>query len=575
MPDPTEILQQRFRDALAVAYGEQYADVDPLIRPAQNPKFGDYQANVAMSLAKRLKASPREVAAAILEKLDLDGVCEPPEIAGPGFINLRLTADYLADQAAALQADERLGVRPAETPQQVVVDYSGPNVAKEMHVGHLRSTVIGDALVRTLAFLGHRVTRQNHLGDWGTQFGMLIEHMVDQGVRPGERYEVADLNRLYQQAKQKFDADPAFADRARQRVVLLQQGDDATLALWKQLVAESERHFEEVYRRLGVRLQPEDSRGESTYNDQLSPVADDLLQADLAKVSEGALCVFVPGYESPLMVRKADGGYGYDATDLAALRHRITELEADRLIYVTDFRQKEHFAKVFHTAEQAGWLRHAVAEHVTFGAILGEDGRPFRTRAGEVVKLIDLLDEARERAMAIVRAKNPDLDPAEQKRVAEVVGIGAIKYADLASDRTRDYVFSWDRMLAMDGNTAPYLQYAYARIRSIFRKAGLDGPPLVPASRMTIEHPAEKALILKLLQLGPTVRRVSETLMPHHLCNYLYDLATGFSAFYENCRVVDADSEPVRDSRLVLCDLTARTLQRGLELLGIEVLERM
>ncbi len=575
MADTLELLRERFARAIAAAYGEDFAGTDPILRPAQKPEFGDYQANVAMALAKQVKAKPRDVAAKIIESLDVADVCESPEIAGPGFINLRLTPDFLADQAINLADDDQLGVKDSDTPRHVVVDYSGPNVAKEMHVGHIRSTCIGDSIVRVLEFLGDRVTRQNHLGDWGTQFGMLIEHMADVGAREGEAFHVGDLNALYQQAKSKFDEDADFAERARRRVVALQSGDESTLALWRQLVDESERHFEQVYARLNVRLTAEDVRGESFYNDGLAATAEELERKGVARDSEGALCVFVEKYESPVMVRKSDGGFGYDATDLAAIRFRVGELRADRLIYVTDARQREHFDKVFDAARRAGWAEDVRLDHVPFGTILGQDGKPFKTRAGDVVKLADLLDEAVERAGAIVAEKNPDLSEQERAEVARVVGIGAIKYFDLSSDRVKDYVFDWDRMLAMDGNTAPYLQYAYTRIRSIFRKGGEQGGAASKADEIEWSHPAERALLLKVMQLGGVLRGVADALEPHRLCTYLYELATAFSGFYETCPVLKADTDARRATRLLLCDLTARTLKRGLDLLGIETLERM
>ncbi len=572
MTDPQTTLAQRFGRAIVSAFGEEGADVDPLIRPAQHPEFGDYQANVAMALGKRLKRNPRDVAQAIAEQVDLTGIAEKPEVAGPGFLNIRLTDDYLAAQAADLREDERLGVERRADPQTVVVDYSGPNVAKEMHVGHIRSTVIGDAIARVADFLGHTVIRQNHLGDWGTQFGMLIEHLEEKHrLVLGRGRAIADLNAFYQKAKKRFDEDADFADRARRRVVALQAGDEPTLALWRQLVEESDRHFRQAYDRLNVLLTDEDIRGESFYNDMLGPTADELARAGVAKLSDGALCVFVPKYEAPVMLRKSDGGFGYDATDLAAIRYRVNELGADRIVYVTDARQAEHFAKVFWTAEQAGWTRGVRLDHVPFGTILGEDNRPFKTRSGETVKLTNLLDEAEQRAAAVVAEKNPELSDAERLAVARIVGIGAIKYGDLSTDRVRDYVFSWDRMLAMDGNTAPYLQYAYARIRSIFRKAG----DVEANGTVVLTHEAERSLVVKLLQLGSAIRIVSEKLEPHHLCTYLYELSTAFSGFYENCPVLKADNDRQRTSRLTLCDLTARTLKLGLSLLGIEVMRRM
>jgi arginyl-tRNA synthetase len=568
-------LQERFRDALERAFGADGRGVDPAVRVTQDARFGDLQANVAMALAKRLGHKPRDVAAAVVAALDVAGIAAVPEIAGPGFINLRLDDDYLATLAATATRDERLGVAPVASPATVVVDYSGPNVAKEMHVGHLRSTVIGDAIARVLAFQGHRIVRQNHIGDWGTQFGLLIEHLAEQ---PGTLTPEVDLTALYREASARDGTDPAFAERARRRVVALQSGDPNSRDRWQSLVELSARQFDRIYRRLDVLLTPEDVRGESAYNDRLEAVVTDLRETGIARESEGAVCAFPGGFKGkdgaplPLIVQKSDGGYLYATTDLAALRYRTTELGARRLVYVTDARQRQHFQMVFATARAAGWVPDgATLDHVVFGSVLGEDGRPFKTRSGETIRLTELLDEAEDRARALVAEKNPGLPDDVRHTVAHAVGVGAIKYADLASDRVKDYVFSWARMLAMDGNTAPYLQYAYARIRAIFRKAGVDR---APAARVLLTMPAERTLLLKLLQLDDTIEAVGTSLEPHRLCGYLYDVATAFSAFYEACPVLQAEPS-VRDSRLVLCDLTARTLRVGLGLLGIATLERM
>jgi arginyl-tRNA synthetase len=459
----------------------------------------------------------------------------------------------------------------------VVVDYSSPNVAKEMHVGHLRSSVIGDALVRVLSRLGHGVVRQNHLGDWGTQFGMLIEHLSEVGFS-GEG--IGDLNELYREAQGRFEADTSFAERARARVVALQAGHEETRSTWQGLVAESERHFESVYRRLGVLLTHDDVRGESFYNALLDETVSALSEKGLLREDQGALCAFPPGFVGrdgeplPMIVRKSDGGYGYAATDLAALRYRVENLGASRIAYVVDARQSSHFAMLFSVAREVGWLSERVrAEHVSFGTILGEDNRPFRTREGDTVRLADLLDEAVERAARIVAEKSPDLSDTEQAAVAEAVGIGAVKYADLANDRVKDYVFSWSRMLAMDGNTAPYLQYAHARIQSILRKATAEGGG--GAGPAVIEHPAERALALELLAFDGAVRATAEHLQPHRLCTYLFELASAFTAFYEACPVLRADTDEVRASRLLLCEVTAAVLQDGLGLLGIAAPHRM
>jgi arginyl-tRNA synthetase len=576
MVDPAAVLTERFRSAIVEALGPDLGDADPVVRRSDR---ADYQANAAMALAKRLGRSPREVAEAIVARLEAADVCRSVTVAGPGFINCDLRDDFIGACVAEAAADERAGVPLAERPETVVVDYSSPNVAKEMHVGHLRSTIIGDALVRVLERCGHRVIRQNHIGDWGTQFGMLIEHLVDEGAHEDATdLSVADLNAFYQAARAKFDRDPAFADRARKRVVALQSGDPASVRLWRLLVDESARHFAAVYERLGVRLTPADIRGESAYNDQLPDVAAELEAKGVAVVDDGALCAFPPGFTSrdgsplPLIVRKSDGGYGYAATDLAALRYRVRELGATRLLYVVGAPQAQHLAMVFAVARQAGWLVPPVrAEHVAFGSVLGADRKVFRTRAGETVRLVDLLDEAVARARAVVEEKSPHLDAADRDRIAHMVGIGAVKYADLVNDRIKDYVFDWDRMLAFDGNTAPYLQYAHARIRSIFRRAGVapDAGPVV------VGEPAERALALELCGFGSAVAAVADTLQPHRLCTYLFGLATRFTDFYEACPVLRADDPAVRRSRLVLCDLTARVLAGGLDLLGIQAPDRM
>lgn len=580
MADPLDDLLPRFSAAIASAIGPDHAGTDPVLRRPTQPKFGDYQANGAMALAKSLGRNPREVAAAIVEHIDLTGVAEPAEVAGPGFVNIRLLPGYLGAKATELAGDHRLGVRPVATPETVVVDYSQPNVAKEMHVGHLRSTIIGDAIVRVLEFLGHRVIRQNHLGDWGTNFGMLIEHLTDLG-EDGAAAELTlgDLGAFYQQAKAKFDADPAFADRARLRVVALQSGEPATLAHWQLLIDLSTRYFSMVYELLGVRLTEDDIAGESFYNPMLADVATDLEDKGLAVLDDGALCVFPPGFAGrdgrpfPLMVRKTDGGFGYDATDLAALRYRVCELGADRIIYVVDARQSQHFALLFKAGEMAGWLGDGRrAEHVAFGAVLGPDGRPFKTRAGGTVKLVALLREAVERAEAVVAEKSPDLGPAARTDVARKVGVGAVKYADLSNDRAKDYVFDLDRMLAMDGNTAPYLQYAHARIRSIFRKGGEEA---ATGAGVLVTEPAERTLALQVLGLEAVVRDTAATLQPHRLTTYLFDLASAFTNFYEHCPVLRAPTPELRASRLALCDLTARALRQGLDLLGIEAPDRM
>ena len=578
MPDPTLVLQERFAAALA-AMDDAPADADPVVRRSDR---ADYQANGAMALGKRMGQPPRKVAEAIVDRVDLADIALPLEIAGPGFINITLRDEFLARALAELRDDPALGVVPAAV-ETVVVDYSAPNVAKEMHVGHLRSTIIGDALVRMLEALGHRVIRQNHLGDWGTPFGMLIEHLLSVGeAEAAHELSVGDLSRFYQEARAQFDSDPAFADRARARVVALQAGDPQTLRLWRLLVDESTRYFSAVYERLGVKLTGDDLAGESTYNDMLADTAAELERLGLLVESEGALCVFPPGFSSrdeeplPLIVKKTDGGYGYDATDLAAIRYRLKVLGATRLLYVVGAPQRDHLEMVFETARQAGWLRPpARAEHVAFGSVLGADRKMFRTRAGSGVRLVDLLDEAVERAARIVAEKAPDLSPAEQAAVSEAVGIGAVKYADLSNDRLKDYVFDWDRMLDLTGNTAPYLQYAHARVRSLFRRAegsGIDVASLEPSSEFA---PAERSLAVELLSFDGAVHGAATLLHPHRLCTFLYGLATAFTDFYETCAVLRAETDELRSARLLLSDLTARVLARGLDLLGIRAPERM
>ncbi len=568
MPDPLIVLADAATAAMERAFGRSW---DPVVRRSQREQFGDFQVNGAMAIGKELGRPPREIAQAVVDELELDDVAEKLEVAGPGFVNVWLRPSWLA--AAVAEAGV---VRPAAVPETVVVDYSSPNVAKEMHVGHLRSTVIGDAVARLLGRLGHRVVRQNHLGDWGTQFGMLIEHMVDGGFTGGS---IEDLNLLYQAASDRYKADEAFAERARTRVVALQGGEPQTRELWHALVAESQRHYEDTYGVLGVLLRSDDVRGESFYNDLLDDTVAELDKLRLLRVDAGALCAFPEGFVGrdgaplPLIVRKSDGGYGYAATDLAALRYRVRELGASRIAYVVDARQASHFNMVFAVAREAGWLDGGVrAEHVAFGTILGPDGRPFKTREGGTVKLAELLAEAVERAAAVVAEKSPDLPAEEAASVARAVGIGGVKYADLANDRVKDYVFDWERMLAKEGNTAPYLQYAHARIQSMLRKAADVGAGPGP---VVIGAAAERALALQLLGFDDAVQSAAAYLEPHRLCTYLFEVASAFTTFYEACPVLRAESEEVRASRLALSALTARVLSSGLGLLGIETPDRM
>ena len=574
MPDIQTTLERLLSQAVAAAFGKEFADADPILRRASSPKFGDYQANLAMGLAQLLNQKPRDIAEAIRDHLPIGEALIKAEVAGPGFINLTLSPDLLGDQLAGMFKCDRLGVAMASPPMKVVIDYASPNLAKEMHIGHLRSTIIGDAIARVLEFQGQRVTRQNHLGDWGTQFGMLLEHLIDTGWEKSADHHIGDLNTLYQEAKKRDDADPGFAERARKRVVALQGGDEQSLALWRMLIGESVRHMNDIFTRLGVALSDADLKGESFYNDRLGPVAAALQSSGVAVESEGALCVFTDKDDAPLIVRKSDGGFGYAATDLAALRHRIEDLGGQRLIYVVDSRQRDHFNKFFDTARRAGWVGDTQLDYVPFGTIMGADRKPFKTRDGGTVRLADVLDEAVDRAGKVIAAKAPDLPPDEREAIARVVGIGAVKYFDLSNDRIKDYVFDWDRMLSLEGNTAPYLQNAYVRIRSIFRKGGID-PAKLDGGVIRLEHAAERALALQLLQLPRVVESVADSLEPHRLCTYLYELASSFHKFYEKCPVLTADTDDRRTSRLALCDLVARTLKQGLELLGIDTVERM
>jgi arginyl-tRNA synthetase len=573
MPDVARVL----RDKLQEAFDTVVPGADPTLRPSER---ADFQANGALALAKQVGRPPRDIAEDVAAALSLGHVCAVVEVSGPGFINLTLSDSFVADELQNLSADARLGVEPSAHPQTVVIDYSAPNLAKEMHVGHLRSTLIGDSLARILGFLGHTVLRENHIGDWGTPFAMLIEHLLDvDGAEHAESFSVRDLNDFYAAARRQFDSDPDFVERSRRRVVLLQNGDEETLALWRIFVAESMRHAQEVYSLLGVLLTPEDTVGESYYNPLLPVVVDELTEKGLLVEDDGALCVFPPGFENrngealPLIVRKSDGGYGYPATDLAAVRDRTGRLEATKLVYVVGAEQSLHLRLVFAVAAMAGYLRDAdEAEHVGFGLVLGTDGKKLASRSGNSERLIDLLNEGVERAAAAMKDRASDLSVEEQAAVAHALGVGAVKYADLSTERMRDYVFDWDRMLAFEGNTGPYLQYANARIRSIFRRAGVTPPE--PGTPVTLGEPQERALALQLLRFGEAAQAAADASSPSKLCSYLFDLATSFTTFYEACRVL-VDDEATRTSRLALCDVTARVLERGLSLLGMEAPEQM
>ena len=594
-----DILEERIAHALAAVSGLD--DGAAIVKPTADPKFGDYQANGVMAVAKQLKTNPRKLAEQVVERLDLDDICETPEVAGPGFINLRLKPQYVAAQLLRINAGnaDRLAIEPTAQPQTVVVDFSSPNIAKEMHVGHLRSTIIGDCICRLMAFLGHKVIRQNHIGDWGTQFGMLIRYVFESrmaaaregvtGPSPSEDLSVSDTEQLYRNAKAKFDSDSDFANESREWVVRLQGHDPSAVSFWRSIVRASLAECQQLYDRLETTLTPDDARGESAYNDALSNVVRGLTQAKQAVESYGAMCVFPEGFKNkqgeplPFIVQKSDGAFLYATTDLAAIRYRVDELKADRIIYVTDARQNLHFQMLFKVADMAGWDRRngdpVELVHVTFGSVLGEDGRPLKTRSGENVKLKDLLDEAVERAKNVVEEKNPELPDDKKEQIAQAVGIGAVKYADYSNNRTSDYVFSFDRMLAMDGNTAPYMQYAYARIRSIERKAENKGVSidrdLGGIQALDLGDPAELDLAKHLARYAEAIESAAVDCRPNYLTAYLFELAQKFSTFYADCPVLDAPPAK-RPTRLLLCDLTARTIRHGLsELLGIAVVEQM
>jgi arginyl-tRNA synthetase len=579
LKSPQQELSERFQQAVAKAFGPEHASLDPLVRRSER---ADFQANLAMSLAKRLGLkNPREAAQTLLAALSVEDICDKVEIAGPGFFNLTLKNAYLDRLLSATLRDPRLGVAASASPETVIVDYASPNVAKEMHVGHLRPCVIGDCLVRVLAFAGHRVIRQNHIGDWGTPFGMLIEHLLDRGgAEKAAELSLGELDTFYKAARKKFDEDAAFAERARQRVVALQGGDAATLELWRTLVDASTRAFEKVFARLGVTMQPTDTRGESFYNPFLPEIAADLEARGVARVEGGALCVFPDGFKNregeplPVIVRKSDGGYGYAATDLAALRFRAHELHGDRILYVVGSPQAQHFAMVFAAARMAGYVGPGVrTEHVGFGSVLGQDRKMMKTRSGDTLRLLELLDEGRERALAEIEKRGTDIPPEARPALAVSLSLAAIKYADLSNDRIKDYVFDWDRMLAAEGNTGPYLQYAQARQCSMLRK--LEPGEQVDPGALRIQHEREHALALLLLGFGAAVDEVVAALEPHKLCSYLYDLASAFSSFYKDCPVLKAETPELRASRVALCDLTRRVLVQGMSLLGIDAPERM
>ncbi|KAA0538839.1 MULTISPECIES: arginine--tRNA ligase [Citrobacter] len=556
------------------------ADCEPQVRQSAKVQFGDYQANGMMAVAKKLGMAPRQLAEQVLTHLDLNGIASKVKIAGPGFINIFLDPAFLAQHVQQALASDRLGVtQPAK--QTVVVDYSAPNVAKEMHVGHLRSTIIGDAAVRTLEFLGHKVIRANHVGDWGTQFGMLIAWLEKQQQENAGEMALADLEGFYRDAKKHYDEDEAFAERARSYVVKLQGGDEYFREMWRKLVDITMSQNQLTYDRLNVTLTRDDVMGESLYNPMLPGIVADLKAKGLAVESEGATVVFLDEYKNKegepmgVIIQKKDGGYLYTTTDIACAKYRYETLHADRVLYYIDSRQHQHLMQAWTIVRKAGYVPDSVPlEHHMFGMMLGKDGKPFKTRAGGTVKLADLLDEALERARRLVAEKNPDMPADELEKLANAVGIGAVKYADLSKNRTTDYIFDWDNMLAFEGNTAPYMQYAYTRVLSVFRKADIDESALANA-QVVISEDREAQLAARLLQFEETLTVVAREGTPHVMCAYLYDVAGLFSGFYEHCPILSAENEEIRNSRLKLAQLTAKTLKLGLDTLGIETVERM
>jgi arginyl-tRNA synthetase len=586
---------KKIESALQSAVREVLPDADVstvLIRPG-DPKFGDYQSNALMSLAKTRKLNPRQLATDVLAKLDLASVCEKVEIAGAGFLNFRLKNSVLVESLQAAARGEHLFFEKASSPKTIVIDFSSPNVAKPMHVGHIRSTGIGDALQRNLRLLGHRVISDNHIGDWGTQFGKLLLGWKNILDRPAlECDAIAELERLYKIINAECDANPARLEEAKAELVKLQAGDAENISIWQEMTALSQKQFDETYSRLGVKF--DHALGESFYNPWLGEVVNDLLAKKIARESEGAVGVFSDGslppkedpflvnrdgewIADPALVRKSDGGFNYTTTDLATIDYRLKTWSPDEIVYVVDDRQSGHFKKLF--AIFARWKSDDAKKvkliHVGFGKILGDDGKPFKTRSGDTVKLGDLLNEAVERAYKTVSEKNSELPEAQRKEIARVVGLGAVKYSDLLPNRQSDYIFNWDKMLALQGNTAPYLLYAYARIKSIFRKIEVNSSLATRHSSLVLAAPEELTLAKHLLNFGITLEAVAEELRPNYLCNYLFELASKFTSFYENCPVLKADDVATRDSRLALCDLTARVLKQGLETLGIETVEQM
>ncbi|MEN6449194.1 MAG: arginine--tRNA ligase [Thermoguttaceae bacterium] len=572
-------LKERFREALAGMVDDP-AELLEQVRQSQEPKFGDYQANLAMPLAKRLGRKPRDLAAEIMGRLKIDDLCQPAEIAGPGFINLRIRDDWLTSRLSAAVADERLGILPVTSPRTFVIDYSAPNVAKPMHVGHIRSTVIGDALCRVLRFIGHQVISDNHIGDWGTQFGMILygyKHFLD--AEAYRQKPVEELARLYRLVRRMMDEQPEINEAVLAETAKLHAGDAENRRLWEQFLPHCQDEISRVYGRLGVSF--DHTLGESFYEDRLGPVVDDLIRRGIARESDGAICIFLEGHKTPMIVRKRDGAFLYGTTDLATIEYRMQTWRPDAILYVVDHRQSLHFQQLFAAARLLGYEK-VELQHISFGTVLGDDGRPFKTRSGDTVGLEGLLDEAVRRALEIVSANDdskpngPELSADDRRQIAETVGIAALKYADLSQNRTSDYVFSYDKMLAMNGNTATYMQYAYARVRSIFARGGVDVAAIrASGAPILLNSPAERALGLEILRFSEALDQTVGDYRPNQLTSYLFDLANRYSTFFEQCPVLRADTDQLRQSRLLLCDLTARTIRKGLELLGIKVVEKM
>lgn len=555
------------------------AECEAMVRQSAKAQFGDYQANGIMAAAKAMQIAPRQLAERVVQQLDLSEIASKTEIAGPGFINIFLCAAWLNKQCDTALNSVDLSITKGES-RRVVVDYSAPNVAKEMHVGHLRSTIIGDAIARTLQFLGQQVIRANHLGDWGTQFGMLIAYLEQQQHQQNSDVELSDLEAFYRAAKQTYDNDPEFAERSRGYVVKLQGGDSQCLTLWRKLVDITIEQNQLNYQRLNVTLTRDDIMGESLYNPMLPGIVADLKQQGLAVENEGAIVVFLQQFQNKqgdpmgVIIQKKDGGYLYSTTDIACLKYRYQQLKADRIIYYTDSRQAQHMQQVWSIARSAGYVAdHVQLEHHMFGMMLGKDGKPFKTRSGGTIRLADLLDQAHDRALKLVQTKNTQMDQQELHQLAEIIAVGSVKYADLSRNRTTDYVFDWENMLAFEGNTAPYLLYAYTRVISIFRKAGLQESQL--SGQIQLQESYEQQLATRLLQFEETLLQVAKEGLPHLLCAYLYDVAGLFSSFYEHCPILNNEDSRQRISRLRLAALTERTLKQGLTLLGIDTVDRM